>query len=546
MQLRKCLLPHGLLSLILLLPSPTSAFYLPGVVPTSYKKDDLVPLHVNRLGPMGNDPASQARSAVSREYYHPAFHFCEPEGGAKDVGPESLGAVIFGDRIKTSPFELRMRKNETCKRLCKEVTFQARDATFVNRRIWENLGHDWLVDGLPAGQPYQLAKDGPMYYTRGFPLGRHEGEMPVLHNHFDIMIDYHEVGAEGSRVVGVWVDPTSRKDSKKIDDSHADCGDDRSPELTLNEKGDTTVTWTYTVYWRPSTTAWASRWDVLLHVDNPKIHWFSIMYTTTIVIFLVGTVWAILMRALKRDFARYNRLDAFSLDDFSTSAAEEEGVQEDSGWKLVHGDVFRPPKNPLLLSIFLGNGAQLFFMTGITIIFALFGFLSPSNRGSLGTAMIMLYTIFGFVGGYISARVYKTFGGEAWKRNIVLTPVMIPGIVFGTFFLLNLFLWAKGSSGAVPFTTMLVLVAIWFIISVPLSFAGSWVGFKQAVFYQTIISDLQDNVLTSSAFPFAYAYESNTSANTAHHSVPPSYTFDVYCWLPSFRCHLCGTVLHHE
>jgi hypothetical protein len=39
----------------------------------------------------------------------------------------------------------------------------------------------------------------------------------------------------------------------------------------------------------------------------------------------------------------------------------------------------------------------------------------------------------------------------------------------------------KGSSGAVPFTTMLVIVLIWFVISVPLSVAGSWIGLKQIV-----------------------------------------------------------------
>ena len=482
MKLRSSLLQPGLLLLFSLSSTPADAFYLPGVVPTSYRDDDLVPLHVNRLTPMGSDTDTQGHTAVSRGYYHPAFHFCRPAEGPKDVGPESLGAVIFGDRIKTSPFELHMKRNETCKLLCGEQEFDERSATFVNRRIWENLGHNWLVDGLPAGQPYQMSQDGPVYYTRGFPLGAHNGEeQPILHNHFDIIIDYHPVGGgDESRVVGVWVNPSSRRDSKKIDDKSADCGDENYP-LRLNEKGKTSVTWTYSVYWRESKTAWAIRWDTYLHVDDPKIHWFSLVYTTAIVVFLTGTVSAILMRALKKDFARYNRLDAFNLDDFSTSAVAEDGVQEDSGWKLVHGDVFRPPKNPLLLSIFLGSGAQLFFMAGITIIFALFGFLSPSNRGSLGTAMIILYTIFGFIGGYVSARVYKTFGGEAWKRNILLTPVMIPGIVFGTFFFLNLFLWAQGSSGAAPFTTMLVLVAIWFLISVPLSFAGSWVGFKQAV-----------------------------------------------------------------
>ncbi len=121
-------------------------------------------------------------------------------------------------------------------------------------------------------------------------------------------------------------------------------------------------------------------------------------------------------------------------------------------------------------------------------MFALLGFLSPSNRGFLGTTAVLLYTLLGFVGGYVSARVYKTFGGESWRQNIVLTPVLVPGIVFGTFFILNLFLWAKQSSGAVPFSTMLLIIGIWFIISVPLSAAGSWVGFKHPVSWSLIFS----------------------------------------------------------
>ena len=95
--------------------------------------------------------------------------------------------------------------------------------------------------------------------------------------------------------------------------------------------------------------------------------------------------------------------------------------------------------------------------------------------------MVIFYTLLGFVGGCVSARVYKTFGGDSWKQNIAYTPLFIPGIVFGTCFLLNLFLWVQQSSGAVPFGTMLAIVALWFLISVPLSFAGSWVGFKQPV-----------------------------------------------------------------
>ena len=40
---------------------------------------------------------------------------------------------------------------------------------------------------------------------------------------------------------------------------------------------------------------------------------------------------------------------------------------EETGWKLVHGDVFRPPQNKQLLSALLGAGVQIFFMSLITI-----------------------------------------------------------------------------------------------------------------------------------------------------------------------------------
>ena len=491
MRARALLRPHSLgatLCALSFLSSITSAFYLPGVAPTSYGEGDLVPLHVNKITPVQSDDDQQLRSAVPYDYYHRLFHFCRPDeasGGVQNVGPESLGAVIFGDRIKTSPFQLYMKQNQTCKRLCDEQELNPRSVKFINNRIKQNYAYNWLVDGFPAGQPYKNGA-GQIFYSRGFPLGRAEGtQTPILYNHYDIVIEYHEIGNNKYRVVGVLVQPGSDRDAKNVDNEHAFCtdnpGDDKALRLD-DVGGNSKVTWTYSVYWRPSDVAWALRWDTYLHVDDPKIHWFSLVNSTVIVFFLVGTVSAILTRALRKDFARYNRLDTFNLDDFSAADNPDEAVQEDSGWKLVHGDVFRPPQSTLLLSVFLGNGAQLFFMTGITIAFALFGFLSPSNRGSLGTAVLILYCFLGFIGGYVSARTYKTFGGEAWKRNIILTPVFVPGIVFNVFFLLNFFLWVRGSSGAVPFTTMLVLVGLWFLITLPLSIAGSWIGFRQPPF----------------------------------------------------------------
>ncbi|ERF71781.1 hypothetical protein EPUS_01696 [Endocarpon pusillum Z07020] len=470
--------------LLVALSSYSTAFYLPGVAPSSYTFDAIVPLHVNALTPAIAQRDDQLHAIVSFDYYHHAFRFCRPENGPEWVR-ESLGSIIFGDRIQTSPFQLHMARNETCKALCETQKFDARSAKFVNRKIWQGYDINWLVDGLPAAQLLQDPLTQELFRSPGFPLGQFDKNgQTLLNNHWEILIDIHKAGITGKqyRVVGILVQPESYRDSKVLGDGKAECGDSSQP-LILNEDGETPVTWTYSVYWRLSDTAWATRWDEYLHVYDPKIHWFSLINSSIFVVLLVGMVSMILLRALRKDIERYNRLDSYNLDDLTgTSAVVEDGVQEDSGWKLVHGDVFRSARYPLLLSVLLGNGAQLFIMTGLTLVFALLGFLSPSNRGFLATVILLLYTIFGFVGGYVSSRAYKTFGGERWKLNIILTPVLVPVIVFTTFFFLNLWVWGKGSSGAVPLTTMIAIVAIWFIISVPLSAAGSWLAFKQLAF----------------------------------------------------------------
>ena len=365
----------GIVSLLALLPL-SSAFYLPGVAPTSYEPGDHVPLHVNRLTPSVTEHDEQLHSVLSFDYYHQAFHFCAPEDGPKDVR-ESLGSIIFGDRIRTSPFDLQLKNNETCKSVCGEVTFDSRSANFVNKKIWQGYNINWLIDGLPAAQVTVDPTTGEEFYSPGFLLGYIDGEgKPVLYNHYEIVVDVHHVaGLERGnkwRVVGVVVNPYSLADGN--------CNANAGPVMLNEEEGaETKVQWTYSVTWRESKTAWATRWDKYLHVYDPSVHWYSLIYSSIFVVLLITLVSAILMRALKKDIARYNRLHMINLDDLNdTSAAVEDGIQEDSGWKLVHGDVFRCPKNPLLLSIFVGNGAQLFMMTGATV--GRFGLISSVER----------------------------------------------------------------------------------------------------------------------------------------------------------------------
>lgn len=54
---------------------------------------------------------------------------------------------------------------------------------------------------------------------------------------------------------------------------------------------------------------------------------------------------------------------------------QERDVSEESGWKLVHGDVFRTPRNLVLLSALVGTGAQLALLVLLVILFAIVGML---------------------------------------------------------------------------------------------------------------------------------------------------------------------------
>ncbi|TBU45895.1 endosomal P24A protein [Dichomitus squalens] len=461
-----CILGAVALSLL----STTHAFYLPGAAPHDYHEGEKVELFVNALTPMiaGYDNA-KLKSLINYDYYNPALHFCQPEGGPKKE-PEGLGSILFGDRIFNSPYDIHMVQNSTtCRVLCTQ-TIPPEDAKFINDRIREDYAINWLIDGLPAAEMKEDKKTGEPFFEQGFNLGYDEGEfseMPAIHNHYDIVLRYHTPTAGVYRIVGVLVWPVSRGGSQEVPpDGIVDCAPADSQPLILSEVQNTTITYTYRVMWNESDTPWATRWDNYLHIFDPRIHWFSLINSIIVVVLLCLMVSMILLRTVSRDISRYNAIDL------------SEDVQEDWGWKLVHGEVFRAPRNPMVLSILVGNGAQLCAMVGVTLVFALLGFLSPSNRGSLATVMIVCWTFFGVIAGYISSRVYTSLGGTNKRRNSFFTATIMPTFVFAMVFLLNLFLIAAGSSGAVPFGTLLLIIVLWFGVSAPLSAVGSYFGSK--------------------------------------------------------------------
>jgi transmembrane 9 superfamily protein 2/4 len=99
------------------------------------------------------------------------------------------------------------------------------------------------------------------------------------------------------------------------------------------------------------------------------------------------------------------------------SLAKQEAQDDISGWKLIHGDVFRAPRRLGLLTPLLGAGVQIFLSTALTLLFALFGVLNPSYRGGLVHYALFFYAFSGVYAGYHSTRIYKAFHGKNWRSN---------------------------------------------------------------------------------------------------------------------------------
>lgn len=63
--------------------------------------------------------------------------------------------------------------------------------------------------------------------------------------------------------------------------------------------------------------------------------------------------------------------------------------QEETGWKYIHGDVFRFPPHLSLFCACVGTGSQILTMAVCIFALALVGVFYPYNRGALLTACVV-------------------------------------------------------------------------------------------------------------------------------------------------------------
>ncbi|URD90016.1 Myb-like DNA-binding domain [Musa troglodytarum] len=403
------------------LPFLTAAFLLFLLVASAsasesdhkYQAEDPVTLWVNKVGPYNNPQET---------YNYHSLPFCQlSENPAHKWS--GLGEVLGGNELIDSQIPIKFQRNVDKGSIC---TIEL-DATKVKQ----------FIDAIDNSYWFE--------FFIGFvgETDKNNKDKHYLFTHKDIVIQH-----KGYQIIHVNLTQASPK------------------LLEVGKKLDMT----YSVKWLPTNVTFARRFEVYL--DYPffehQIHWFSIFNSFMMVIFLTGLVSMILMRTLRNDYAKYARED----DDLETL---ERDVSEESGWKLVHGDVFRPPRSLVLLSTLVGTGAQLAMLVLLVIVLAIVGTLYI-GRGSIITTFIVCYALTSFIAGYVSGGLYSRNGGKNWIKAMIVTASLFPFMCFAIGFVLNTIAIFYGSLAAIPFGTMMVVFVLWAFISFPLALLGTVVG----------------------------------------------------------------------
>ncbi|AQK71660.1 Transmembrane 9 superfamily member 1 [Zea mays] len=284
-----------------------------------YQAAEPVTLWVNKVGPYNNP--QETYNYYSLPFCHASENHVHKWGG--------LGEVLGGNELIDSQIDIKFGKNVDKATIC-SLDLDLVKAKQLSDAIENSYWFEFFIDDLPLW---------------GFvgEADRNNDNKYFLFTHKNIVIRYN-----GNQIIHVNL---TQESPKLIDVNKA-------------------LDMTYSVKWEPTNITFAHRFDVYL--DYPffehQIHWFSIFNSFMMVIFLTGLVSMILMRTLRNDYAKYARDD----DDIETL---ERDVNEESGWKLVHGDVFRPPCNLVLLSALVGIGTQLAALILLVILLAIIGML---------------------------------------------------------------------------------------------------------------------------------------------------------------------------
>jgi transmembrane 9 superfamily protein 2/4 len=441
--------------------------WIPGFQPRSYADGQRVVLHMREM-------RSLTQPGITRDFYDVMPAACAPASTKSEW--DNLGEALSGGLSQPSLYELHATRDMPCTVLC-TARMTADNVSEWRERIEEGYRMQMSADSLPAVQ--QTTYYGPdgeelARYDMGVPIGylrpkgaashlAHNGsDEAYMYTHLDIKVQYHADSDDydGVRIVGFFVTPRAAACTTAEDGGHFGAG----APLHTGE-----VKWTYRVRWEEAERSWDARWNVYALPDmarsSSSVHYASIAIAALVMLILVVGAHRVLARYVSRDVARY--LDP----------EDRDGV--DTGWKMVSGDVFRPPRAPALLSAIVGTGVQLAVMVVLTLVFAAVGLTTDYYRGVMLSTVIVLYMLLSSLGTYVSARVYRgVMRGTRPVLNFVLTWGLLPALVSLVFLVTDVMLASVDSAAHVGAPVIAGVAAVWLGVSLGLAVIGYLVGHR--------------------------------------------------------------------
>eukprot|EP01083_Nonionella_stella_P200113 733182_1 len=402
-----------------------------------HKPNDEVPIIVNSVGPF-NNPTEKYRfySLPFCEDHHDDGVTKKRKGAIKHK--QRLGEAIAGDRRESSPYSIEFGKNTDDRLLCEQKLNSKQLLQFKNAIAYSYF-FEMYVEDLPMNGFIGDISDEDVVLQEISGTG--EGTTYLFpHLHF-------EFGMNKNKIVTakVGTDP-----KKKIDIT------DVSQPMT--------VRFTYSVEFTESSLPWNRRMTTytnsMFMPSSHEIHWLSMINSCVLVLLLTAFVTIIFMRVLKNDFSKYMDVD------------EEIVEEEESGWKLIHGDVFRFPQRSTLFCAAVGTGNQLMVSTFIVLLLALTGRVSTTRRGSILASAVIIYSLVSVIGGYTATKLFFQMNGKLWARCVLLTAVLFPSSVVLVFSYVNSVAIAHGSISALPFSTVFTIAALYGFVCLPLTLIG--------------------------------------------------------------------------
>jgi hypothetical protein len=473
----------------------TEAYVVPGSFPVDYRQGDHLNVNVNAL--------YSNVTAVTYDFY--SLPFCSHEGKARV--DESLGEWFLGGRIRGAPFGFDFLKKDELVKLCNKKVDKGGlrkfkdiiDKQYRVRMILDNLP----VTRLSVDKFFELAKeygkdaifdtvDSTFDYI-GYPVGGKENGKYYVNNHLTFSVLYNDaeaksvtngfymgegmaveseedVNTEGRyNIVGFQVLPCSINKDLQMSEAGFDAQDCGAYEKEYIKQGaqDQDISFSYSVYYIKSQVTWSQRWEPFLHVRGKPMHWYSFLDSLLIALLLAILVASILLRTVRGDIARYEQ------------GGEIE--REDTGWKLISGDVFRTPPKAGTLCMYVGAGVQVAACLFLSLAFMAFGLISPVKRGALMTWILVTYFLFATVGGYVGTNMFinVTRSKDGWRLLCLRISLFLAGIIIAILTLANIVLGAAKSTQGVPFLYMFFLFLMWILMSVPLTFLGGYFASKK-------------------------------------------------------------------